>query len=131
MSEPRRPNELLQERIVVTFDHAALTSTTTDKVYRAHRACRVVSAHYLNKTGLAQSGSNSFSLELKNGSTVVASGINTATTAIAADTYTALTLSTTDANRVLAAGDALSFAATETGTATLPAGRLQVELLLL
>lgn len=127
MSE-RRKNEFLQERIVVTFDHAALTATTTDKFFTAPWKCRVASVTYNNKAGLAQSGSNSFALEVKNGSTVVANGIDTATTALAADTPTALTLSATDANLVIAADASLSFVATETGTATLPAGRLQVEL---
>jgi hypothetical protein len=38
-----------------------------------------------------------------------------------------MTLSATDADRVLNAGDSLYFVATEDGTATLPVGRMVVE----
>ena len=133
MGDPRRPNEFLQERIAVPFDHAALSATSTDKFYQvpAGRKARVVSVKYINKTGLAQNGANSFALQLKNGSTVMADGVDTATTAITADTFTALTLSSTFANLLMAAGDVLSAVATKTGTQTLPAGRWVVELLLL
>lgn len=64
----------------------------------------------------------------------VAAGIDTdsdgaGTNTLAADTFVDLTLSATAANRVLAAGDELLFVATEAGSATLPAGRMVVELL--
>lgn len=66
---------------------------------------------------------------------IVASGVNTdgdnGGAALAADAFVALTLSATDANLVLAADDELVFVAAEGGTATLPAGRMVVELLYL
>ena len=66
---------------------------------------------------------------------IVASGVNTdgdgGGAALAADTFVTLTLSATDSNLVLAADDELLFVATEGGSATLPAGRLVVELLYL
>ena len=66
---------------------------------------------------------------------IVASGVNTdgdnGGAALAADTFVALTLSATESNLVLAADDELLLVATEGGSATLPAGRLVVELLYL
>lgn len=129
----KRPNEHLQERMTTSYAHAALTATTTDKFFKVTRRARVVSAVYFNKTGLAADASNYFAVQIKNGSTVCASWSTqtSAQGALVADTPTTVPLSATDSNLVLAAGDVLSFAATETGTATLPAGHITVELLYL
>lgn len=232
MSEFRRPNEFLQERLVVTFDHAALTAGLGAKIAQPSQMVRVKGAKYINPTGLAADNTNNFAVDLRRcgaadalvfadatfttthgtetvnitghglqtgdgpfrmtnaggalpagyaaatdyyairtgantlqlaasralafagtavaitddgtgthtlsdtASTrrpvVVASGVNTdgdgGGVTLAADTFVALTLSATDANLVLAAGDDLLFVATEGGTATLPAGRMVVEL---
>lgn len=125
----RRPNEFFSTEYTVSYDHAALTATTTVDVFKATKRTRVLRAQYGNAAGLAVSGANSFALTLsKTGSVDVAAGANTATTAIPAGGFTALTMSAVAGATVLEPGDVLSFVATETGTATLPAGRLLVEL---
>ena len=122
-------NEYFSTEYTVPFDHAALTATTSVEFFKATKRTRVVRAYYGNATGLAASGTNSFALTLsKTGSVVVATGANTATTAIPAGGFTAMSMSTVAGAVVLEPGDVLSFVATETGTATLPPGRLQVDL---
>lgn len=129
----KRKNDFLQERVVLTFDHPAVTADTTWKLFKvpAGRKLVVDQVDYLNPTGLAEDASNIFELSVKNGSTVVAGPLSTDSAAatdasIVADTFTDVTISATAANRVLAAGDVLSLLADETGTATLPAGRIVV-----
>ncbi|MGL4443642.1 MAG: hypothetical protein ACRCU1_08455 [Alsobacter sp.] len=125
----RRNNEFLATESPYPYAHAALTATLSEELFKATRRIRVVSASYGNATGLAQSGSNSFAISLvKTGAVAVATGANTATTAIPAGGFTAMTLSTVNGAVVLEPGEILSFVATETGAATLPAGRLNVEL---
>lgn len=235
MTTPRNPNEVWQERLAVSVDHASLTAGLGAKFFAATRLARVKSAKYINPTGLAADNSNWFTVDLRrcgaadalvvadktftaaNGTeiltaaahglltgdgpvrltnaggalptglaagtdyyiikidantfylaasralafagtavtftsdgtgthtlsdtastrrpVVVASGVNTdgdgGGAALAADTFVALTLSATESNLVLAADDELLLVATEGGTATLPAGRLVVELLYL
>lgn len=131
MPQPRQPT-VYQERVVFSFDHAAVTATTTWKLHKAKgRSFRVDSVRYINPTGLTGASGNAFKGELKNGSTVMATSFNTDTGAggatLAADTFVDATLSATEANRVAAADDVISFVVTETGTATLPAGRVVVE----
>lgn len=131
----RRPLKVEQERVAFSYDHAALTATTTVKLYKAPagRKFRLDRAVYINPTGLAADNTNAFRGEIKNGSTVMADLFNTdgddvpAGASLAADTHVEGVLSATDANRVLAAGDVLSLVFTEDGTATLPAGRLYIE----
>lgn len=125
----RRKNEFLSTESPYPYAHAALTANLSEEMFKATRRMRVVSANYGNATGLAQSGSNSFAISLvKTGGVTVATGANTATTAIPAGGFTALTMSAVAGATVLEPGDVLSFVATETGTANLPAGRLNVEL---
>ena len=128
----RRP-EISEERLTFTVTHGSTTADATDKfwIVPAGRSFRVDSAKYINPTGLARDDSNFFEVAVKKGSTTMAS-LNTgpvagAGAAIAADTFTALTLSATEANQVAAADDVLSLVLDETGTATLPAGRIVVE----
>lgn len=123
----RRTNEFLSTEVMITHDHASLTATTSVDIFKADRKMRVLRARYNNPTGLAQNA-NAFAITLsKTGSAVVASGIDSASAAIPAGTFPALTVAAGAAS-ILNPGDVLSFVATETGTATLPAGRLQVEL---
>ena len=130
---PLRPNNVLQERLVFTVDHAQVTGDTTIKfwVVPAGRSFRLDRAVYVNPTGLAEHADNWFEVAVKKGSTTMAT-INTdadgaGDNSIAADTFTTLTNSATPANLVAAAGDVLSLVLDETGTATLPAGKLVVE----
>lgn len=125
----RRRNEFLSTESPYPYAHGALTANLSEEMFKATRRMRVVSASYGNATGLAQSGSNSFALSLvKTGGVTVATGANTATVAIPAGGFTAMSLSAVNGAVILEPGDILSFVATETGTATLPAGRLNVEL---
>lgn len=127
----RRPNDLFRERFQFDYNHAQLTADETVKLIDATRAGRITRAYYVNPTGLAEDATNFFAVQLLKGATVVASystdSAGAGTNSIAADTFTELTLSATDADRVFAAGDDLSFKADEGGTATLPPGRLIVE----
>lgn len=235
MTTPRNPNEVWQERLAVSVDHASLTAGLGAKFFAATRLARVKSAKYINPTGLAADNTNNFTVDVRrcgaadalvyadktftttHGSeqvnitahglqtgdgpfrmtnaggalpagyaagtdyyairtgadalqlaasralafagtavaitgdgtgthtlsdtastrrpVIVASGVNTdgdnGGAALAADTFVALTLSATESNLVLAADDELLLVATEGGSATLPAGRLVVELLYL
>lgn len=126
---PRRPNDLMSERVVLgPVDHAEVTGDTTVKLWKvpAGRKFRLDRALYINPTGLALDANNYFVVSVKKGSTIMASR-STETDAIAADTPTALTLSATAADQVAAADDVISLVLDETGTATLPAGKLVLE----
>jgi hypothetical protein len=125
----RRPNEFLSTKYTIPYDHAALTATASPEIFKATERTRVMGARYGNATGLAQNGSNSYALTMsKTGSVAVATGANTATTAIPAGGFTEFTLSAVAGAVVLEVGDVLSFTATRTGTQTLPVGRLLVDL---
>lgn len=122
-------NQKYPERVIIQYDHGALTQTTTVKRYKVPAGKRLVvdSVDYHNITGLAENASNAFALTVQNGSTVVANGIDTdsdeaGTNTLPADTTVAMNVVTTAGANVLAAGDTLSFVFTEDGTATLPAG---------
>lgn len=130
---PRRPIKFEQERISFPLDHAALTSTTTIKLYKAPagRKFRLDRILYINPTGLAADATNAFKLEVKNGSTLMSTVFNTdsddvpAGASIAADTF--VEPSIIAAAAVLAATEELSLVFTEDGTSTLPAGRIHIE----
>ncbi len=131
MAAPRRKNVLLQEPFRLLIEHAQVTSDTTTKVYKVPtgRKLRIDRVLYVNPTGLAQDAANYFAVQVKKGSTVMASH-STQTGAqgtLTADTFVELVLSATDANRVADAGDEITMVLDETGTATLPAGKLVLE----
>lgn len=133
MATPKRTNEFLQERVVLSFDHPSVTATTAWKFFKvpAGRTLKIDAVEYLNPTGLAEDASNNFALAVKADAVVVGS-LNTDSdldpdigASIAANTFTTMTPGTA-AESVAAAGAELSLTATETGTATLPAGRVIV-----
>jgi hypothetical protein len=132
----RRAQDLEAERWTLPYDHAALTTTTTVKLYKvpAGRTLRLVRASEVNPTGLVGDGTNAFTLTIQNGATVANTVFNTNTGAggasLAADTFVEGTPSATDANLVYQAGDIVSAVFTEDGTASLPAGHLVLEGLL-
>lgn len=133
MTMTRRPPKQYQERDSVDTEHAQLTATTTTKLYKAPagRAFLLDRILYINPTGLAADATNAFRLEVKNGSTLIATVFNTdsddvpAGAALAANTFVTPTIIAGTA--VLAAGDELSLVFTEDGTSTLPAGRIRIE----
>lgn len=131
---PRMQNDKFEEKLVLSFDHASVSATTTWKFWKCPtgKSFVVDRAYYINPTGLAGDGTNAFAGDVKNGSTVMATIFNTDTgdaggASLAADTFVEGTLSATAASRWLAAGDIMSFVVTEDATAVLPAGRLVIE----
>jgi hypothetical protein len=125
----KRPLELFQEPWSRDWSHAALTANTTVKLATVPtgKKLRIDRVWYNNPTGLAADGTNAFMLEIKVGSTVIATVFNTDSgdaggAALAADTPILVSAST-----VLSAADVLTAVFTEDGTATLPAGELRIE----
>lgn len=120
-----------QDEIVLTYDHASLTATTTFKLYQVPtgKTLKVTSVSYVNPTGLAADATNIASLSVRNGATVAAGERSNNTvggSAFTADAWTAITLHATAANSVFAAGDTVSFVMTETAAVTLPVGRVVI-----
>ena len=128
-------NHFEPQRFVLEYDHAAITASTTVKLFQvpAGRKFVVERAKYINPTGLVGDATNAFKGEVKNGATLVASLFNTDTddvpagASLAADTFVEGTLAATAADRWFDADEIVSLVLTEDGTATLPAGRLVIE----
>lgn len=125
----RRPSRE-QETFHKTFEHIALTATTTVKKWKNNtgRQVKITGAKYLNVTGLAQDASNSFKIGLNQGAVEIAKW-NTATGqdgTITADTHMTMVLSSTAADLIVEPDEILSLVFTETGTASLPAGQVEV-----
>lgn len=132
MAPPKRPS-LSAEKFDLVITHPQVTADTTTKEYktRANKRLRIDAVRYHNATGLAQDASNTFNIKLQTGAgpTVLASWDTTTTTGqgtIAADTFVSMVLNATPANLILAGDAELSLFLDETGTATLPAGKLIV-----
>lgn len=129
MSSPRRPNDFLAERIVLTLEHPQVTADTTQSLFKARRAFVVESVRYVNDTGLAADAANFYDINIMNGATLVADW-STETGqdgTIAAATFVDLDMSAVDGALHMDADDVLSLVLDETGAAALPAGRFQVE----
>jgi hypothetical protein len=116
---------------VQTFmaDHAQATADVTQFLAEisADRAFLVEEVVYYNATGLAEDAANFFNIKVQVGATVVANW-STETGqegTIAADTPVRLTNGAA-ANLILAPDSRLDLVLDETGTATLPAGTIQV-----
>ena len=134
MPVPKRPS---REQTVFTKTqlHAQVTATASAKFWKnkTGRQLKVTSVQYLNVTGLAQDAANTFNISLRQGSVVVADWDTTTGQegTITADTHMNLTLSATAADLIIEPNEVLSLVLTETGTATLPAGQIEVTGLLL
>lgn len=137
---PRFPNTELQEPYQCTATHAALTADTPvrlDKIPPGKKV-RVEHVQYINPTGLVADPTNAFSLKVRKnhgagGAADVATVFNTdsddvpAGATLAADTWVTGTLTSTDLDRVLSAGDTLDLFFDEDGISTLPAdGRIVI-----
>jgi hypothetical protein len=125
----KRPLDFYQEPWSRDWSHPALTATRTEKLATvpAGKKLRIDRVWYNNRTGLAGDGTNAFMLEIKVGSTVIATVFNTDTgdaggAALAADTPILVSASTT-----LNAADVLTAVFTLEGTQTLPIGELRIE----
>ena len=125
-----RPPTNKQERVEFPFDHPQITASHTWKAYKipGNRAFRLDGVEYINETGLAAAAGNGYVLALDDGATVAATIANTNSStggaSITANTFIDGVLSATDANRLFQPGDVVSLAATLTGAATLPPGRI-------
>jgi hypothetical protein len=120
-----------QSDITIAYDHGSTTATTAVKLYKvpAGKSLKVTSVDYVNPTGLATDAANIFSLSVRNGATLATverSNNSSGGSAFVADAWNDIALHATAANSVFAAGDTVSFVMTETGTATLPVGRVVI-----
>jgi hypothetical protein len=121
----RTPNPR-RERATLYHDHVAVVDgDQEDKIFKPHRACVILSARYVNPTGLADDADDYFDVTLMNGADEVTTPWSTSTDAIPADTFIDLEL----ALPTLDAGDVLSWKmdGTVATSVTLPAGRLILE----
>jgi len=112
---------------MIRADHIQVTADTTQFLFQtdADRAFLLEEAVYYNATGLANDATNFFDIQVKHGTTVAANW-STETGqegAIAADTPVVLT---NGADLVIPPGTRVNLFLDEDGTATLPAGTIQV-----
>lgn len=131
MPLPRSPNVGLQLGFYLAVDHVTVTADTTVKLDKipSGQKLRIDSVQYVNPTGLATDAANYFNIKILKGAATVVANWSTLTGAegtIAANTFVSLTMSSTDADKVFTAADELSYFLDETGTATLPAGRIVI-----
>lgn len=133
MAIPRTPDEGRQQPLSISWSHAVATDADrTDKFWKcpAGKKFRVDLVQYVNVTGLAEHAANFAVLTVQKGTTAIASystdSAGAGDNGIPADTFIDFTLTATDANRVLAAGDVLSLKIDESGTTTVPAGTVIV-----
>jgi hypothetical protein len=118
----------------ISYDHAQATADTTVKLWSSPRAFKIDYAQYINPTGLAEDASNYFNIKVMKTSSVAADwatrvwvdGGAQTTGTLTADTFVELPKSATAGNLLGAANVVVSLFIDETGTATLPAGRLVI-----
>ncbi len=119
----RENNEYYREPFLVIYDHVEATADLEVKLLLAKRSFRILSAQYINVTGLAQDVTNFFNIKVKQAAVIIANW-STETGqegTIAADTFVEMVMGS-DVN--VEAAEELSFQMDEDGTATLPAGRV-------
>lgn len=128
MAAPKIPRRQ-RAPFCVTVEHAQVTADTTIKFLKLpsdQGRLRITRVDYYNQTGLAADASNTFKVQLKAGSTLIAEWDTTTGQdgAITADTFLSLPLES--GATIVDASSVLSLVLDETGTQTLPAGRLTV-----
>ncbi len=137
----KNPTPDNQSEIVLTYDHAAVVETDlTVQLFKvpAGKKLKIDSVDYINPTGLAAHADNFFFLSVNNGADKAAgwltdddattTGINGGADegSIPADEFVAFTLNSDKTKLIFEAGEVLSLVLDESGTQTLPAGRLIV-----
>ena len=65
MTVPRRANNVYQERVVVDFDHGALTAGVASSFLTPTRKLRVDGIKYINPTGLVAHADNWFTVDVR------------------------------------------------------------------
>lgn len=127
MSAPKHP-ERSRERFSLICDNASITADETVVLDAPPKRFYVEGARYYNATGLAAHADNYFDIKVLIGATVAA---NWSTQTGEEGALTAATFMTLDnaaaASRQGDAGDQIKAFFDETGTATLPAGRLVID----
>ncbi|MFQ6111464.1 MAG: hypothetical protein ACE5LX_05465 [Nitrospinota bacterium] len=107
-------------------------SAGTEPIFRAPAGGRLLSASLLDGTAVAKDNTNYITIEVKNGSTSMASGSNQGASGnwIEANGGAALTLASSASDLNFSAGDVLTIVGTDTGTGTdLTTGYIQLDLL--
>jgi len=132
-----RKNNVLQEREIITYDHAQLTADATVILFKvpSGKKLRIEKATYINPTGLVAHAANFFNIKIIKATSTLIANWSTETGeegTIAADTFVDLVLGATDADQVVVGGaasgaDLVKVLFDEDGTATLPAGRIVIE----
>lgn len=127
----RRKDRYRSEKITLSYDPASTAATFANILYTvpAGRRLRITRVMYNNPTGLAGNVSNFYVIQILNAA-LQAFSWSTSTagqSTLTANTPVEFVKNATDANAVLPAGTSLSYNATLTGAATLPAGRVVIE----
>lgn len=134
MSNRRRAQLDMQDKVTMFIDHPSVSATTAIKIFKAYgRKFRIDAVRYVNPTGLTGDNTNDFSGAISNATTTttIATLFNTDTNdvpagvSLPANTFVDGVI--VDGTQVLAVDDELSIVLTKEGTQTLPAGRLQIE----
>lgn len=125
------PKRQRRERtpFLLTFDHAQMTADTTLKICKLpsdQGRLRITRVDYYNLTGLAADASNTFKVQLKKASTLVAEWDTTTGQdgAITADAFLSMPIEA--GAQIVDASTILSLVLDETGVATLPAGKITI-----
>lgn len=125
-------HETFPEAFVAGGTAGDIAATATQRMPNVPRDFKVDSVQYSLPSGFAANASAYWTIQLKNGSTVIASWSTQSTGsggngAITANTPVALVNNTTDANLFVAAGSSLTWVFTKTGApANLPAGCMDI-----
>jgi len=117
---------------MVEYEHAQVTADTTIHLFKtpADRGFVITGVDYVNPTGLAASATDYYVISVKHGTgPVIAASWSTQTGqegTLGADTQVALTNGTL-ANRTVPPGTQVDLVLDETGTQTLPLGRINLK----
>ena len=127
MSGAARPS-VTDEYFVLSYDHGSVTADTTIKLFKLRKRFIIDKVQLINVTGLTQDASNFFNVKVLIAA-VLAANWSTETGeegTLTANTFKEMSNAAVTA-RVGALDAEISLVLDETGTATLPAGRIQIE----
>ena len=127
MSGAGRPS-VTDEDFVLSYDHGSVTADTTIKLFKLRKRFIIDKVQLINVTGLTQDASNFFNVKVLIAA-VLAANWSTETGeegTLTANTFKEMSNAAATA-RVGALDAEISLVLDETGTATLPAGRIQIE----
>ena len=127
MTFVKQPRPAQPDPVQLVIPFATAAASTTFDVYKvpAGRTLQITRVHTINPTGLVQSGTNFFVLNVLNVAAVAAL-FSTGVTALVAGVASA-DFALTNANLWVAGGAAVRLNLALTGATTLPAGTLIIE----